>query len=198
MVRARPHKCAPPQKNPLQTHPTHPLTNPAGAKTRDDIYKAFENIYPTLQQFRKVDAAEQLAGAMTVAPDAAAGPGPSSSMLPPPAARGTMLPPADSMVPRSHIPPATPLHPSHSGVPPATPAHAYGGLPPATPAHAYGGLPPATPAHGGPGGLPPATPAWQGYQPAEPPGFRAPQALQAPALPPPGPAAAEPADGRAA
>jgi hypothetical protein len=42
-------------------HPPPPST--AGAKHRDDIYNAFEAIYPVLQEFRKGDAAPHPGGA---------------------------------------------------------------------------------------------------------------------------------------
>ncbi|KAF8065437.1 hypothetical protein HT031_003038 [Scenedesmus sp. PABB004] len=156
-----------------------------GAKQREQIYAAFENIYPTLQEFRKRDAADAAGlAALAAAPagaDAARAPGaPGSSaaaaaagglgggMMPPPARRqgGPMQPP-----------PATP-GPEH-GAPAATPAH-HDSRPPPTPQHA----PPATPAY-----VPPATPAWQ--IPATPgfasmpslPAYRAPAAPMAPPLP---------------
>jgi hypothetical protein len=123
----------------LSTPPDTPAPSPPllpGAKQRKEIYEAFENIYPILQEFRKGDAA----------------------MLPPapaPAAQqpAGMLPPAprSRAQPTSNLPPPTP---AHTGLPPPTPMT---GLPPATPAHP--GLPPPTPSHHG---LPPATPAYEG------------------------------------
>lgn len=44
----------------ITTVPTFPLSWAAGAKHREEIYEAFEKIYPTLQEFRKGDAAALL------------------------------------------------------------------------------------------------------------------------------------------
>ncbi|KAI8471101.1 MAG: transcription factor TFIID-domain-containing protein [Monoraphidium minutum] len=132
-----------------------------GAKKRDDIYTAFENIYATLQD--------------------------GSGAMPPPAAG--MMPPARRPAPAAgggapaaaaaaggaggsgqggdappHVPPATPAH-----VPPATPAY----MPPSTPAYQP---PPATPAY-----VPPATPAYQA--PAALPAMPSLAAPKAPVLP---------------
>lgn len=121
----------------------------AGAKKRDEIYQAFENIYPTLCEFRKreaTDAAgltplltapaaaatpsdqgkEKAAGSSAAAAATPAGPsqaaagGPGGVMMPPPARRtNSMAPPA-----------ATPAAEIGHGAPAATPA---GNIPPPTP-----------------------------------------------------------------
>uniref|UniRef100_A0A7R9V3E6 TATA-box binding protein n=1 Tax=Chlamydomonas euryale TaxID=1486919 RepID=A0A7R9V3E6_9CHLO len=88
-----------------------------GAKLREEIYRAFENIYPVLQDFRKGDAH-------------------APAIMPPPGAGGSgrngaidedagMAP---ASPPRSHLPPPSPAHP---GLPPPTPLHAS--LPPPSP-----------------------------------------------------------------
>lgn len=153
-----------------------------GAKKRDDIYTAFENIYATLQEFRKKGATEGLP-ALAAAPApagalpapavgvAAAGAGPSGSgpsgSRPAPAAAagagpsgsgagGSMPPPAAMMPPARR--PGGMAPPAAAAAGPSTSAPAAGeqghapNVPPATPAH----VPPATPAY-----LPPATPAYQ-------------------------------------
>eukprot|EP00775_Hariotina_reticulata_P008966 gene8966-9141_t len=158
-----------------------------GAKKREEIYAAFENIYPTLQEFRKRDAADT-AGLQTLTSVAAtpALPGPEASKPPAAAAAagGTsgMLPPPSRLPARtnSSIPPvaATPAaeQAGGAGLPVATPA----GAPPATPAH----VPPATPAY-----VPPATPYMTGvpgtpatYQAPSMPSYRAPNLPMAPPL----------------
>ncbi|WIA36989.1 hypothetical protein OEZ86_008226 [Tetradesmus obliquus] len=154
-----------------------------GAKKREEIYTAFENIYPTLQEYRKREATEAAGLAALTAPPAqaatpssdkpaaAAGGGAGSSaaaaaggggavMMPPPARRlnSSMPPPAATPAPD---------HGHHGGAPAATPAATPAHAPPATPAH----VPPATPAY-----VPPATPA---YVPPATPGY------QIPSMPPP-------------
>eukprot|EP00798_Chlamydomonas_sp_ICE-L_P006290 gene6290-2923_t len=138
-----------------------------GAKMREEIYEAFENIYPIVQLFRKGDAniPAGLPGPRPVgliasgSGTAGAGPsgsemgGPSGSFVPPPSpARGAQLPPP---TPSHHgLPPPTPMHP---GLPPPTPMH-HGAtssvlnLPPPTPLHHQSSasvlnLPPPTPLH---------------------------------------------------
>lgn len=89
-----------------------------GAKLREEIYKAFENIYPVLQDFRKGDAH---------APPA---------LMPPPAAGVALQAPTedeDNRMPppspaRHYLPPPSPAHP---GLPPPTPLHMS--LPPPSP-----------------------------------------------------------------
>jgi len=123
-----------------------------GAKFRDDIYTAFENIYPILQSFRKGDAANpaptplmppppapaMLEGAPSV-PQASAGPSRQASLqakisqplsLPPPTPAHSGLPPPTPMH-QPNLPPPTPLH--HSQLPPPTPHHPD--IPPPTPSH---------------------------------------------------------------
>ncbi|GMH35351.1 hypothetical protein BSKO_03219 [Bryopsis sp. KO-2023] len=143
-----------------------------GAKHRDEIYKAFENIYPALTEFRKGDGARTL-GSGSVSGSLSGRP--LESQMP---SRSRMGPPTSMMTGCRSLPPPTPSHhglnssnpgmsslppltPSHPGIPPPTPAH--GGLPPPTPA--YGGIPPPTPAHGG---IPPPTPAHTSIPPLTP------------------------------
>jgi len=93
-----------------------------GAKHRADIYRAFELMFPVLQEFRKGDAAAAF-GAEPAAPAAA--------------------PPALMAAGGSRVP-QTPLH--GGNLPPPTPMHG-GNLPPPTPRHGLN-LPPPTPAFG--------------------------------------------------
>eukprot|EP00879_Flechtneria_rotunda_P011166 GHRR01011664.1.p1 GENE.GHRR01011664.1~~GHRR01011664.1.p1 ORF type:complete len:320 (+),score=125.04 GHRR01011664.1:572-1531(+) len=166
-----------------------------GAKHRDEIYQAFENIYPILREFRKRSTTEAAGLAALTAPGqagaaagdkdpknaaaagtsgtAAGGLASSGSMLPPPARRvnSAMPPPAPTPV-NTELGTAAA---ADRGAPVATPAQA----PPATPAH----VPPATPAY-----VPPATPA---YMPAATPAYVPPAAtplgsvpsLKAPGMP---------------
>lgn len=138
-----------------------------GAKHRDEIYQAFEMIYPALLEFRKGDAqklARQLAGStvpgrspepMKTEPDTY----PLQNSLPPPSPQGP-APGASILSPGS---------PSHMGLPPPTP---WSGLPPPTPS--YSGLPPPTPMHSLPAatpshpGIPPPTPSYGAIQPGIP------------------------------
>lgn len=144
-----------------------------GAKERKEIYTAFEQIYPTLQEFRKGDAAVKLPTTGLLQPpepqqeDARKRPRADAAMLPPPSpAHRPNLPPATPMHSGHQLPPLTP----HHSLPPATPAYTGGvyhtpsaaqELPPATPMHSSHQLPPATPMHSG---LPPATPMHSGLQ----------------------------------
>lgn len=132
-----------------------------GAKHRDEIYEAFEMIYPALREFRKGDAQQTLKrpaapGSSGVAPEfrlikletetsglAVTPQSPGSSMM-------------HTSSPSHMIPPPTPWG---NSLPPPTPS--YGGLPPATPLHS---LPPSTPSHIG---LPPPTPGYK-FEPQSP------------------------------
>lgn len=139
-----------------------------GAKHRDEIYKAFENIFPALTEFRKGDR-----GIGSGAPSGSLSGRQLESQI-----RPRVAPPNSMMTGCRSLPPPTPSHhglnssnpgfsgippvtPSHPGIPPPTPAH--GGLPPPTPA--YGDIPPPTPAHGG---IPPPTPAHNSIPPLTP------------------------------
>ncbi|GBF92722.1 hypothetical protein Rsub_05091 [Raphidocelis subcapitata] len=159
-----------------------------GAKKREDIYTAFENIYATLQEFRKKGPSEglqQLAGGaqpLALPAPAGAGAGGSGDGAGPSGSGAAMAPPTAMMPPSRrpaaaaagpggdaggaapNLPPPTPSH-----VPPATPAY----MPPATPAYQP---PPATPAY-----VPPATPAYQA--PAALPSMPSLAAPKAPVLP---------------
>lgn len=170
-----------------------------GAKKRDEIYQAFENIYPTLCEFRKREAIDAagltplLAAATPAATPAEqnkdkpipqptpAGPGAGAGSSSGAAAAaggvgggqpGGMLPPPARRTNSLHIPPpaATPATEGSHGAPAATPA---GNIPPPTPQW----QPAQTPSY-----VPPATP---GYQlptvPSVP--LRAPVAPMAPPLP---------------
>ncbi|KAG2500885.1 hypothetical protein HYH03_001645 [Edaphochlamys debaryana] len=122
-----------------------------GAKTRFEIYQAFMNIYPTLNQYKKGDAqAPALAGNLMPPPRAlpparqggaeggeaagGAGPGPGAAAAPTPG-------PADGPAPTPAQTPSTMMPP------PPTPADHGLNLPPPTPMHH--GLPPPTPRHPG-------------------------------------------------
>jgi hypothetical protein len=148
-----------------------------GAKKREEIYTAFENIYPTLQEFRKREAAEAAGLQALAAPPAQAGTlngdkaaagsgGAGSSAAAATAGSGgaAMMPPPARRLNSSMPPPAATPAPDHGhhGPPAATPAATPGNAPPATPAH----VPPATPAY-----VPPATPA---YVPPSTPGYQIP------------------------
>lgn len=89
-----------------------------GAKQRSDIYKAFESIYPTLQQFKKGDA--QVPAALM--PPPAATP-PQVEAAPTPMVHE--LAPPSPQQPQPNLPPPTPHHPSlmHHELPPPTPVH---------------------------------------------------------------------------
>jgi transcription initiation factor TFIID TATA-box-binding protein len=111
-----------------------------GAKTREDIYTAFENIYPILYEFRKGDAAIPAGLVGGPAPAGEAGP--------------SALTHAPSVInPEPQLPPPSPMH--HPGLPPPSPMH-HPGLPPPSPMH-HPGLPPPSPMHQP--GLPPPSPA---------------------------------------
>lgn len=114
-----------------------------GAKQRTDIYTAFENIYPILQNFRK--GGGPAPGALALPGPNGAGASGSGGGAAEPEEQETMGPPS----PRRMLPPPTPAHP---GLPPPTPA--YPMLPPPTPAHnmlagmpSHAELPPPTPMH---------------------------------------------------
>jgi len=126
-----------------------------GAKQRDEIYEAFENIYPILLDFRKGDA-EIPAGLALPAPPAPSGNQQQAAPTPQQAAPTPQQPDEMHAQPSGFIPPPSPARPN---LPPPTPHHP--GLPPPTPMH---GLPPPTPHHAGLAGqqsvlnLPPPTP----------------------------------------
>lgn len=103
-----------------------------GAKKREEIYEAFENIYPVLQGFRKGDA--NIPAGLPL-PSTSAAPTPAPQQLMPP-------PPAPQQLQQHH-------HEDHGFIPPPSPAR---GLPPPSPAHH---LPPPTPLHSR---LPPPSP----------------------------------------
>jgi transcription initiation factor TFIID TATA-box-binding protein len=136
-----------------------------GAKHRQEIYDAFENIYPILQEFKKGDAASSTFAlpapvnpASTLATATLPGPGPSPSLGGP---QHSLREPLRSMPalppPSPRIPPPTPMHHSsnHFNLPPPTPLHRSINLPPPTPMHpsydaqtpAMPHLPPPTPLH---------------------------------------------------
>lgn len=171
-----------------------------GAKKREEIYTAFENIYPTLKEYKKREAteaaglgalaskaAETAAGAKSLpapspgGPAAAAAAGDGSAAQQGAAAaaaagglqgEGSMLPPP---VRRTNMPPPpAPAAAGSSHPPAATPAN----VPPPTPHHA----PPATPAY-----MPPATPGFTNMPPPTP-GYQMPTvpSYKAPGLPPAG------------
>jgi transcription initiation factor TFIID TATA-box-binding protein len=168
-----------------------------GAKKRDEIYQAFENIYPTLCEFRKREAtdaagltplltapslaatpAEQqakdkAAGSSTAAAAVGNGAGAGSSAAAAAAAggggpAGGMMPPPARRTNSIAAPAATPALDGGHGAPAATPA---ANIPPPTPQW----QPAQTPSY-----VPPATP---GYQLPTVPTFRPPMAPMAPPLP---------------
>ncbi|KIZ01929.1 TATA-box-binding protein [Monoraphidium neglectum] len=173
-----------------------------GAKKRDDIYTAFENIYATLQEFKKkgpTEGMQQLAApgnaaALPAPPGAAGGTGAGPSGSGSGAAggggggagssgRGAMPPPAAGMMPPARRAPGGPAPPAAAAAAAAGPSSGAAGggehgVPPATPSH----VPPATPAY-----MPPSTPAYQpppatpAYVPPATPAYQAPTAL--PTLP---------------
>eukprot|EP00878_Enallax_costatus_P000768 GHUV01000886.1.p1 GENE.GHUV01000886.1~~GHUV01000886.1.p1 ORF type:complete len:353 (+),score=113.09 GHUV01000886.1:316-1374(+) len=162
-----------------------------GAKKRDEIYQAFENIYPTLCEFRKQDstASAGLAPLLT-APSAAATPAEQAKEKPATDGNagagssaaaggqpGGMMPPPARRTNSVAIPAATPAADGGHGAPAATPSV---NMPPPTPA---GNIPPPTPQWQPaqtPSYVPPATP---GYQLPTVPSFRPPMAPMAPPLP---------------
>lgn len=132
-----------------------------GAKHRDEIYEAFEMIYPALREFRKGDAQQGLKRPM--------GPGNTPSVSEPKRVKheaqsaGLVLTPQSpesslmhTSSPSHMLPPPTPWG---NSLPPPTPS--YGGLPPATPLHS---LLPSSPSHIG---LPPPTPGYK-FEPQSP------------------------------
>lgn len=105
-----------------------------GAKTRKEIYTAFENIYPVLQEFRKGDAA--IPAALNQGPALAGGA--RAAALPAGGARAALpAPPVVAAAARGddedrgyQLPPPSPMH--HPGLPPPSPMHAPR-LPPPSP-----------------------------------------------------------------
>lgn len=153
-----------------------------GAKKRHEIYEAFENIYPTLTEFRKSDIAPAPAPlpAIAAAADTADGGEAAAEGREAKRMRGE----GGFAMPPPRLPPPTP---AHTGLPPATPYHGGGvDLPPMTPMHSHG-LPPPTPAYQS--GLPPPTPAYHNSlpppTPLHPANSGAPIPLQAPKMPVP-------------
>jgi len=153
-----------------------------GAKKREEIYRAFENIYPTLTEFRKNDGAvavgpgAQVAGNAGGAPAAAVAAGPVAALMAAPPARPAAAARAGPMLPPSARPNATNL-------PPPSPAHHQQGgshVPPPTPG--YQGLPPATPAWNMPITHTPYVPPTLDNEPGSSSGFKA--AAMLPQLPP--------------
>ena len=122
-----------------------------GAKSRDDIYTAFENIYPILYEFRKGDAAipAGLVGGPTVNEEAAGTSAQNNANRLPPNQQEPQLPPPSPMH-HPGLPPPSPMH--HPGLPPPSPMH-QPGLPPPSPMH-HPGLPPPSPAYPVRGGMP--------------------------------------------
>ena len=134
----------------LLSRPVHMHT---GAKQREEIYEAFENIFPILEDFRKGDAAALPASLGAMPPPPAPLPAPAAALMePPPSSVPLLLPSSPHR--GNNLPPPTPLHPGVSGH--QAPLH----LPPPTPLHHH--LPPPTPHHQGPASmlphLPPPTP----------------------------------------
>ncbi|KAG1665880.1 hypothetical protein FOA52_005369 [Chlamydomonas sp. UWO 241] len=111
-----------------------------GAKHREEIYEAFENIYPVLQDFRKGDA--HAPPALMPPPGTVVAPGTGGAMTRGAAAPALRVAAAASAAAANldaHIPPPSPMR---HNLPPPSPAHP--GLPPPTPLH-DGGLPPPSP-----------------------------------------------------
>eukprot|EP00877_Chromochloris_zofingiensis_P006154 jgi/Chrzof1/1792/Cz10g21090.t1 len=123
-----------------------------GAKRRDEIYQAFENIYPTLSEFRKQETAPglQTLAAQMLPPADRPGTSSAASASTAVAAGGVaaMPPPAPKRTPGTSMLPPPPQPPQSTQMPAATPAD----VPPATPAW----FPPATPAY-----QLPSTPSYQ-------------------------------------
>lgn len=91
-----------------------------GAKSREQIYRAFENIYIVLQDFRKGD------------------PHASPALMPPPTATHSVAAQVPTEEEDNRMPPPSP---ARHYLPPPSPAHP--GLPPPTPLHML--LPPPSP-----------------------------------------------------
>lgn len=128
----------------MLTCPPHTHTffsSPPGAKKREEIYEAFENIYPVLQDFRKGDANIPAGLPLPVpaaTPALAATPVAQQLMPPPPAPQQMqqMQQQQQQEEPTGFIPPPSPAR----QLPPPSPAHH---LPPPTPMHNQ--LPPPSP-----------------------------------------------------
>lgn len=109
-----------------------------GAKTRKEIYTAFENIYPVLQEFRKGDAA--IPATLQQGPSAP-GARAAAALPAPPSGNGGGAGPSQQLAGRQQededrggyqLPPPSPMH--HPGLPPPSPMHAPR-LPPPSPMH---------------------------------------------------------------
>ncbi|GMH36985.1 hypothetical protein BSKO_04858 [Bryopsis sp. KO-2023] len=155
-----------------------------GAKNRNQIYQAFESIYPALTEFRKGAGAclpaplpaSMVPGDQKMEIDATTGKvvgmgsAPTNEVYNQNASFSVPSSPARQDPPDTPfggLPPPTPLY---MGMPPATPGYSFqnigqgfSSIPPLTPG--YGGIPPPTPGYGG---IPPPTPGYGGIPPPTP------------------------------